>query len=131
KRMVCMSLFQGVNVLILVLAVFAIAYYRGLGDMEARAMTFTTLIIANLCLILTNRSWSRTILATMKNSNIALWWVLGGAFLFLGLALYVPVLRGLFRFAFLHPVDLAICLLVGSTSILWFEALKFLNGRKK
>lgn len=131
KRMVFMSLFQGVNVLILVLAVFAIAYYRGLGDMEARAMTFTTLIIANLCLILTNRSWSRTILATMKNTNIALWWVLGGAFLFLGLALYVPVLRGLFRFAFLHPMDLAICLLVGSTSILWFEALKFLNGRKK
>lgn len=131
KRMVGMSLIQGINVLILVLAVFAIANSRGLGDSEARAMTFTTLIIANLCLILTNRSWSRTILSTLKNPNVALWWVVGGAFLFLGLALYIPFLRELFRFAFLHPIDIAICLLVGLSSILWFEALKYLNGRKK
>jgi len=131
KRMVGMSLLQGANVLILCLAVFAIAYYRGLGEMEARAMTFTTLIIANLSLILTNRSWSRTILATLKNPNAALWWVLGGAFLFLGFALYIPVLRTLFRFALLHPIDLTICLIVGSSSILWFELLKHLHGRKK
>jgi Ca2+-transporting ATPase len=130
KRMVGMSLLQGINVLVLVLAVFAIAYYRGLGEMEARAMTFTTLIIANLGLILTNRSWTRTILVTIKNPNAALWWVLAGAFLFLGLVLYIPFLRGLFRFALLHPLDLAICLLVGSSSILWFEVFKLLQGRK-
>ncbi len=131
KRMVGVSLLQGVNVLIVVLAVFAIAYYRGLGETEARAMTFTTLIIANLGLILTNRSWTRTILSTMKNPNAALWWVLTGAFLFLGLALYIPVLRGIFRFALLRPLDLVICLIVGSSSILWFEVLKLLQGRKK
>jgi Ca2+-transporting ATPase len=130
KRMVGMSLLQGINVLVLVLAVFSIAYHRGLGETEARAMTFTTLIIANLGLILTNRSWSRTILAMLKKPNAASWWVLAGAFLFLGLVLYIPFLRGLFRFALLHPLDLAICLLVGSSSILWFEVFKLLRGRK-
>ncbi len=78
RRTLIMSLLQGASVLLIVLAVFAIALYRGQGEFEARALTFTTLIIANLGLILTNRSWSRTILSTLRSPNAALWWVLGG-----------------------------------------------------
>ena len=73
--------------LLIVLAVFAIAFARGQGEDEARALTFTTLIVANLALILTNRSWTRTILTTLRTPNRALWWVLGGATLFLTLVL--------------------------------------------
>ncbi len=124
------SLLQGVSVLLIVLAVFAIALYRGQGESDARALTFTTLIIANLGLILTNRSWSRTILSTLRSPNTALWWVLGGAAVFLGLVLYVPFLRSLFRFSTLHPLDLVICLSSGMVSILWFEGLKMFNGRQ-
>jgi hypothetical protein len=50
---------------------------------------------------------------------------------FLGLALYVPFLRSLFRFSTLHPIDLGICLAAGTASILWFEWLKVLNGRQR
>jgi Ca2+-transporting ATPase len=42
----------------------------------------------------------------------------------LGLVLYLPVLRVLFRFSTLHHIDLAICLAVGIVSVLWFEGLK-------
>ena len=131
RRTLVMSLLQGVSVLLIVLAVFGIALSRGQGELEARALTFTTLIIANLGLILTNRSWSRTILSTLRSPNAALWWVLGGAAVFLGLVLYLPVLRSLFRFSILHPIDLAICLAAGVVSILWFEGLKMVNGRQK
>jgi Ca2+-transporting ATPase len=62
--------------------------------------------------------------------NSALWWVSGGALVFLGLVLYVPFLRQLFHFGVLHPIDLAICLAAGIVSILWFEVLKIYNGRK-
>ncbi len=65
-----------------------------------------SLIVANLSLILTNRSWSRTILATVQAPNPALWWVLTGAIAFMGLVLYVSVLRHLFHFSVLHPLDL-------------------------
>ncbi len=58
------------------------------------------MIIANLSLILTNRSWSRTILDSLRSPNAALWWVLTGAVAFLGLALYVPLLRSLFRYGY-------------------------------
>jgi Ca2+-transporting ATPase len=131
RRTVGLSLLQGVIVLLTVLAVFMISYYRGQGEQEARALSFTTLILANLALILTNLSWSGTIIETLRKPNAALWWVVGGAVVFLGLVLYVPFLRDLFRFAQLHPIDLGICLAAGAVSILWFEGLKLFNGKHK
>ncbi|WP_404800387.1 hypothetical protein [Amazonocrinis nigriterrae] len=56
--------------------------------------------------------------------------MLGGALVFLAFVLYLPVLRHLFRFSILHPIDLAICLTAGVFSIFWFEQLKILHKRK-
>lgn len=131
RSTIILSLLQGVSVLLTVLAVFSLAMYRGHGEQEARAFAFTTLIIANLGLIFTNRSWSRAIPATLRSPNAALWWVVGGALVFLVGILYVPFLRDLFRFGPLGPVDLVICLVAGSASILWFEGFKILNGRRQ
>jgi len=108
---------------------YGFALYRGQAESEARALAFTTLIIANLGLILINRSWSRTVLATIRSPNAALWWVTGGAAMFLGLVLYVPVLRQLFRFAELHWIDLGICIAAGVVSLMWFELFKLMSGR--
>ena len=131
RRTLALSLLQGISVLVIILAVFGIALYRGLGEQEARTLTFTTLIIANLGLILTNRSWSRTILSTLGSPNTALRWVLGGAAGFLGLVLYVPFLRSLFLFSTLHLIDIVICLAAGVFSIIWFEGVKMFNGRQR
>ncbi len=131
KRMLALSLLQGLSVLGILVMVFYIALYRGRGAMEARTLTFTTLIVANLGLILTNRSWSRTILATFRSPNAALGWVIGGAVIFLGLVLYLPFFRKLFHFNTLHPDDLLLCLFAGLFSILWFEVLKVLRVRPR
>jgi P-type Ca2+ transporter type 2C len=131
KRTLALSLLQGISVLVIILAVFGIALYRGQGEQEARALTFTTLIIANLGLILTNRSWSRTILSTLGSPNTALRWVVGGAAVFLGLVLYVPFLRSLFLLSTLHLIDIVICLAAGVFSIIWFEGLKMFNGGRQ
>ncbi|MBI5015713.1 MAG: cation transporting ATPase C-terminal domain-containing protein [Deltaproteobacteria bacterium] len=80
-----------------------------------------------MALILTNRSWSRTILSTLRSPNAALWWVLAGAAVFLGLVLYVPFLRQLFHLSVLHGLDLLLCLAAGALSIGWFEARKVLR----
>ncbi len=127
--MVALSLLQGLSVLVILLVVFLIALYRGQSVPEARSLTFTTLVVANLSLILTNRSWSRTIWATLRSANVALGWVFGGAILLLLLVLYVPFLRKLFHFTFLHPDDLLICLFAGVCSILWFEGVKVFKKR--
>ena len=130
RRTLLLSMLQGAVVLLVALGVFLVAFYRGQGDSDARTLTFTTLIIANVALILTNRSWSRTIVATLRSPNSALWWVLSGTLIFLGLVLYVPLLRGMFRFSTLHGDDLMISVGAGISSILWFEALKLLGRRK-
>ena len=64
RRLLVLSFFQGASVLVAVIGVFAIALYRGETPNNARALTFATLVVANLTLILANRSWTRIILDT-------------------------------------------------------------------
>jgi Ca2+-transporting ATPase len=131
RRTIGFSLLQGVGVLCIVLAVFLIAMYRGQGEYEARALSFTTLIIANLGLIATNRSWTRSMFESARTPNTAFWYVLAGALFFLAFVIYVPFLRALFRFSTLHAVDLLVCLVAGAVSVLWFERFKIINRERK
>jgi Ca2+-transporting ATPase len=124
-----LNILQGASILAIVLTVFLVSLRLGSPASEARALTFTTLIVANLALILTDRSRTRTILATLRTPNAALWWVILGAAALLVLVLYVPFLRDLFAFTLLHPNDLLICLAAGFASIVWFEVIKLIRGR--
>ncbi|MDD1690366.1 MAG: cation-translocating P-type ATPase [Methanoregula sp.] len=125
RRTLLLSLLQGFVVLAVVLAIYAGALYRGLGEPEVRALTFTTIVVANLCLILTNRSWSDTILASLRSPNRALSVVVALTVICLLLVLYIPALQELFRFSPLSLSDVGICVAGGVLSVLWFELLKY------
>ena len=127
RETIGLALLQGLGSLAIVLVIFGISVYRRQGELDTRTLTFTTLILANLGLILSERSSSHLSLKVLKSPNAALWWVIGGGLAFLAVVLYVPFLRQLFSFSFLHPIDLGICLGGGVISLLWFESLKFLN----
>ena len=129
RKTVGLALLQGTGILAIVLTIFMIALARGQGELDARALTFTTLILANLGLILSGGSTSRLNLKILRSSNPALWWVLGGGLFFLMIVLYVPLLGRLFSFSFLHPIDLAICFIGGAIALLWFELLKSFNSK--
>ncbi|MBI3785885.1 MAG: cation-translocating P-type ATPase [Deltaproteobacteria bacterium] len=128
-RLVGLSLLQGASVLLIVLAVFLISLYRGQAEDDARALTFTTLIVANLALILSNRSWERTVLETLRAPNRALWWVIGSSLGLLAAVLYVPAVCRLFRMQQQHPVDMLIALIAGLSTIACFEMIKILTRR--
>jgi P-type Ca2+ transporter type 2C len=119
-----LALLQGTGILVILVAIYLISLYRGQGELDARALTFTTLLLANLGLIVSERDSNRVSLATLTSPNPAFWWVIGGGLTFLGIVLYVPLLRHLFRFSYLHPIDLAICLAAGVICFFWFELLK-------
>ncbi len=129
-RVLGLSLGQGLALLLSVVAVFVVALYRGHSASDARAITFTTLILGNLGLIMANRSWTRTILSTLRVPNPAMWWVVLGAVGFLGLVLYVPYLRDLFHFESLHVSDWVACMVAAGLSIAWFEAAKLLGSKR-
>ncbi len=125
RRLLARSAIQGTILLAIVLAVFAAALYSGHAADNARALAFTTLIVASLGLILANRSWSRSVFDAVRTRNPALWWVIGGSLVFLAVALYIPTIRGAFHFARLHQDDLAVCVLVGLLSFFGCRALDF------
>ncbi len=130
-RTVALSLLQGFIVLGVTLAVYQRSLALNLGDAEARTLTFATLVIANLCLILTNRNWSISILRSFRTRNIALGWIVGAAIVFLGLVIYVPFLRDLFHFEILSLVDVLVCIAAGTVSVLWFEGVKYFGRKNK
>jgi Ca2+-transporting ATPase len=118
------SALQGIVAFGMVFGVFEAALLLGETFAHARTLAFITLIVANLCLILTNRSWQRSLLASLSVPNRALFWVVGSALTFLGLVVYVPGLRSLFHLAPMSLLDIVIALAAGLLSVAWFEILK-------
>ncbi|NJD76203.1 MAG: cation-translocating P-type ATPase [Candidatus Methanoperedens sp.] len=117
------GLLQGISVLAVVVVVFVLALYLGKGETEARTLTFATLVIANLTLIVANLSWSKSILGSFNPENTALRFVIIGALSTLVLVLYVPALRNLFHFSVLHYDDMLIVFIAGILSVAWFKLL--------
>ena len=128
-RILGIGLLQGASAFLVVLAIYLSSLWGWLNESDAIALSFTTLVVANLGLIFANRSWTRTIWSTIRTPNAALWWVIGGTIFFLSLALYVPFIRKMFHFSTLHPQDLVLCLAGGLLSILWFESLKLFRQK--
>ncbi len=123
RRTIAAAVAQGASVLVACAAVFVVAKRDHSVD-AARALTFVTLVLAFFCIILVNRSWSRSALAMLRVRNQALGWVAAGAAATLAAALALPGVRSLFHFAPLHAWDLALAVVAGASSVLWFELVK-------
>ncbi|MEQ1589733.1 MAG: cation-translocating P-type ATPase, partial [Gallionella sp.] len=131
KRILLLSLLQGVFVLLATLLVLGYALHHGATEETARTLTFTTLVIGNLGLILVNRSWHHNTLHTLFYRNPSFWWVTGGALAFLTLTLTLPLLRDVFHFATISVEEFALCALAGLISVAWFEFYKAHGQRRR
>jgi P-type Ca2+ transporter type 2C len=124
RRMVLTGLVQGLGVLAVVAGIYAAALAAGLGEAEARTLAFINLVVGNLGMILANRSWTRSIIGTLREKNPSVKWVAGGAIAFLALVVFVPFLGSLFGFAPLHGWQLALCVATGLVAVLCTEITK-------
>ncbi len=125
-RVVALSVLQGLSVFAACVAVFLRARVDH-GPDAARALTFATLVVAFLVVIVANRSWTRSLFSMVFVPNVAFRWVVGGTAAVLGVVLSAPAMQRLFHFAPLHPDDLAWSLVAGLGCVLWFEILKLIN----
>lgn len=124
-----LSLLQGFISLGICFAIYTVILNLNRGEEEARALTFATLVFSNIALILTNRSWSKSMIASFKKKNSALAAVIFGSIGLLAIVLYVPVFQSLFHFNILHADDILFSVAGGILSILWFEVLKYFKRR--
>jgi P-type Ca2+ transporter type 2C len=120
-RTVTASVLAGVAVLLAVCAAYAWALYSRLSEGEARALAFSAIVLGNLALILTFRSGSQSLLASLSRPNRPLWWIVAGTLFALAVALYVPAAAQLFRFDALSPTTLAVAVAAGLAALLAVE----------
>jgi Ca2+-transporting ATPase len=120
------SILQGGLVLGLVAAIFVIALYRGMPEDEVRALTFFSLVLSIVGLILVNRSFSTSLVVAFRRPNPALVWILLTVTVILSLSLLWPAASALFRFGPLHADDLALTLAAGIVVLIVLETLKHL-----
>jgi len=128
-KKIWLSCSQGIGILAIVFAVYFIGLKLGYSEQEDRALAFTTLIAANIAVILSNRSWTRNIFQILTTSNRTVKWVVGGASLFLVLILNVPFLLELFQFEKISFAEALLCIVLGFSSIIWFEIYKVVSTR--
>lgn len=124
------ALAQGLSVLGASLAVYFWALRSGVADDVVRSMTFATLLLSNVGLILVNRSAHLTALAALRHrQNKAVGWIVGFAFTMLALLLSVPVLRDAFNFGVLTLSQVFIVVLASVVALAWFDIRKSLGAR--
>jgi Ca2+-transporting ATPase len=130
SRKIWFSCLQGVGILVITLAVYFLALNHGYETKEVRAMAFLTLIVSNIAVILTNRSWTDNIFKIVVTPNKAVTWVVGGAIFFLILILNIPFFLDLFQFNKPTLINVIICIFAGLSTIIWFEIYKMIKMEK-
>ena len=104
------------------------ALLGGLPEADARVLTFSTLVVADLGLILANRDVSGVTLAGLRSFNPSLWLVIAGAVALLTVSLSTPAVRELFSFGDLHLDDVAVIVVASVAALLWLAVLRSVRG---
>lgn len=126
-----LGVFQGLGLAVAVFGVYFIGLWLKLSENEVRGMTFTTLLIGNLSLILTNRSLHKSIFTSFQDlKNPTLWWMIGAVLLLSVSVVYVPFMSSLFKIQMLSWYEYLIAFGAGFLSIAWFEVVKVLHKPK-
>jgi Ca2+-transporting ATPase len=128
KKTLRVALLQGLSVLALAAAVFLGGVYLGYQDDQVRTLTFVYLILANVFLILTNRSWTMPtlkILFTRRNPTVK--WIVGLALTALVLIVQLPIAREAFSLGAIGAVEWLVLFALSYLSIAWFDVYKSLR----
>ncbi|HBC77063.1 MAG TPA: ATPase [Bacteroidales bacterium] len=118
------SCMQGIGIFVTCLLVYFIGLKMGYSEKGIRTLTFVTLIVSNIAVILSNRSWTYGIFKILASPNKAVTWIVSGAIIFLILILNIPFLLDLFQFEKIGFAEFIICMVAGLFSITWFEIYK-------
>ena len=124
-RILGIAVAQGASVLAAVLGVYLWSVLGARPDDDVRSLTFATLVLGNLGLILVNRSWRLAVWRTFRERhNPTVGWILGGALVVLVALLTVPALRDIFGFGAIGLGDAVVVAAAAAAGLTWFEVAK-------
>ena len=118
------SALQGLVAFGVLAGLYLLALQQGMPENEVRALTFVSLVLINLGLVLVNRSFSSSLVNALRLNNRALFWVTAVTTALLSLILLWPPARDLFRFGPLHANDLLATLAATVLLVVTLEVVK-------
>jgi ATPase, P-type (transporting), HAD superfamily, subfamily IC len=118
------SIIQGLVISAGVLTVYYLYMRTGHTLEETRTIVFTTLVISNILLTFTNRSFTENFSRTFHYKNNLVFPLLVISILFLVIIHFVVPVRNIFGMTFITAGDFIICIGVSLACVLWFEIYK-------
>ena len=100
RKKITFAIFKGLMLLVTVLIVFGLSIQEGHSDGEVRAIAFSTLIIGNIFLILTDLSHTRSFVSVFVERSKVTLLIIGIALTLLFSTLTIPGLNFIFNFEY-------------------------------
>lgn len=123
------SILQGLGITIAVL--FLYYFFSETHDIEAvRSVVFTTLLMSNIFLTFTNRSFTESVFKTIRYRNNLVPVMLVISISLLVLIHVIPAIRGIFGMSAISFGETTLCLAVAFAGVMWFELYKHVVRRK-
>lgn len=124
------SALQGLLLLAMTLTIYFLSIHEGHTDREVRAIAFSSLIIGNVFLILTNLSKTRNFIKVITERNWAVWIILSIAIIMLLLTISIPFLQQIFRFEFPGFKHFFSSIIGASAVLIILETAKYFRNKK-
>lgn len=125
------SVIKGILLLVMVLAVYFLSIKEGHTEGEVRAIAFTSLIIGNIFLILTNLSKTRSFIAVLFEKNIFIAIIIPLAFIMLFLIISIPALQNTFSFEFPGYIHFVPPIIGATVMLTVLELLKLVSHKRR
>ncbi len=131
RKEILLALLQGFSIFTLVFVIFLGNIASDTPEEKVRSLTFATLVIANVILILINRSRTLTLWeALIKRRNKAIPWLIFGATTLLLLLLNVPLIRESFDLEALQWKEYLSLVALSYLSVSWLDLHKIITRRR-
>jgi P-type Ca2+ transporter type 2C len=121
---VVITVTQGVTIAVGSLILYYVFMSNGASLGQTRSAVFTTVIISNLLLTFTNRSFAETMYYTRRYKNNLAPVIVITSILFLAVLHFIPSIRGLFQMDDISALQFVISFAVAFVSVMWFELYK-------
>jgi Ca2+-transporting ATPase len=126
------SIIQGLVITLGLLFIYQNCVTEGLNENQTRTLIFLTLIVANICLTLENRSFYYSIFTTIRYKNNLVAIIIGITICITALLLIVPTFSDFFLFEKVSLYQVSWSIFIGFVSVLWMEIYKiFKRTRSK
>ena len=126
-----MSLIQGLMITLGILFIYRYSVYSGNDESQTRTMVFMTLVTSNIFLTHVNRSFFYSVITSMREKNMLVWWITGITIMMLCMILFIPFARSFFQLTIPSFQSILICIITALFSVGWLEGWKWTQRRNK